>query len=73
MGHEWRTGEVYTGFWWGDLTVRDHLEELGVDGSIILKCIFQEVGRGTVDWIAAVQDRDKWRAIVNTVMNLQVP
>jgi hypothetical protein len=26
-----------------------------------------------VDWIGMAQDRDKWRALVNSVMNLQVP
>jgi len=37
-GHVARTGrgEVYTGFWWGNLRERDHLEEPGVDGRIIL-------------------------------------
>jgi hypothetical protein len=33
-------GEVYTGFWWGNLKERDHLEDPGVDGRIILRCIF---------------------------------
>jgi len=29
-------GEVYTGFWWGSLKERNHLEDSGVDGRIIL-------------------------------------
>jgi hypothetical protein len=32
-----------------------------------------EIGWGSVDWIALAQDRDKWRALVNAVMNLWVP
>jgi hypothetical protein len=32
--------EVYTGFWWGNLRERGHLEDPGVDGRIILKRIF---------------------------------
>jgi len=35
-------GEVYTGFWWGNLRERDHLGELGLDGRIILKWIFRK-------------------------------
>jgi hypothetical protein len=33
----------------------------------------QEVGGGTMDWIAVVQVTDRWRAIVNALMNLRVP
>ena len=61
-------GEVYTWFWQGNLRERDHLEDPGVDGKDI-----QEVDGGGIDWIKLAQDRDRWRALVNAVMNLQVP
>jgi hypothetical protein len=32
----------------------------------------REIGWGSVDWIQLAQDRDRWRAVVNTVMNLRV-
>ena len=48
------------------------MEDPGVDGRIILKWIFERLDGG-MDWINLAQDRDRWRALVNTVMNLQVP
>jgi len=33
----------------------------------------QEVGCGSIDWIDLAQDRDRWRALLNAVMNLMVP
>jgi hypothetical protein len=32
-----------------------------------------EIGWGGVDWIGLAQDREKWKALVNAVMNLRVP
>jgi hypothetical protein len=32
-----------------------------------------EVGWGDVDWIGLAQDRGRWRALVNSVLNLRVP
>jgi len=54
---------VYTGFWWGNLRVRDHLGDTGVDGRIILIWIFRKWDAG-MDWIGL--------ALANAVMNLRV-
>jgi hypothetical protein len=62
---------VHTGFWWGDLREGDHLGDPDVDGRI-LKWIFKKWDGG-MDWIELAQDRDRWRALVNAVMNLRVP
>ena len=61
------------GFWWGNLRERHNLEEPGIDGRIILGWSFQEVGCRGMDWIELAQVRARWRACVNTVMNIRVP
>jgi len=38
-----------------------------------IKMDLQEVGCGYTDWIGLAQDRDRWRTLVNAVMNLPVP
>jgi hypothetical protein len=67
-----RDSNVNTGFWWGNLRERDHLEDPDVDGKIIFRWIFRKWD-GALDWTDQNQDRDRWRALVNAVMNLRVP
>ena len=38
-----------------------------------IKMDLQKEGRGGVDWIEVAQDRNRWRALVNAIMNLRVP
>jgi hypothetical protein len=53
------------------ILVRQRRPRRGWDDNI--KMDFREIEFGDVDWIYLARDRDKWRAIVNTVMNLWVP
>jgi hypothetical protein len=73
--HVARIGEGRTcaGFWLENQRERDHWGDPGVDGRIKNKMDLQVVGCGGMDWIGLAQDRDRWRAIVNVVMNLLVP
>jgi hypothetical protein len=51
-------GEVYTWFWWGNLRAKDHLEDSGVGGRIILRWIMREWD-GSLEWIDLSHDRYK--------------
>jgi len=62
---------VYTGFWWGNLWEKTPLgrpwrrREDNID--------LQEVGCQGTNWIDVVQERGRWRTLVNAVMNPRVP
>jgi hypothetical protein len=57
----------------GNLRERDHLGDPDVDGRIILRWIFRKwVGVVGTGWELA-QDKERWRALVGTVMNFRVP
>jgi len=59
----------------GEEIVREryYLEDIGVDGEYNFEIDLKEVGCGGMDWIDLTLDRDRWRALVNAVTNLQVP
>jgi hypothetical protein len=70
MWQVWRRKEMHLEFWWGNLQTRDHYEDAVVDGGTILTLMLNNHG---VDWIHLAPGRDKWWALVNMVMNNQVP
>jgi hypothetical protein len=63
---------VHTGFWWRKLRKGYHVEEPDEGKRVLLKRIFKKCDRGR-DWVHLAQDRNRWRALVNTVMNLRIP
>jgi hypothetical protein len=73
MWHALGSGEVFTGFWLGGPTVRDHWEDPGVDRRIKMGWTLgrlRSMGRTGFGWLRMGA---QWRAFVNTVMNLRVP
>jgi hypothetical protein len=71
MWYAWERGETCTGFWWESPKERDDLKDRGVDGRMGTKYAL-DILVGGVEWIHLAQDRDRWRAVVNAVMNLRV-
>jgi hypothetical protein len=72
MSTGWGRGEACTGFWWENLRERDHKGDPGVDGRITLRWIFKKLDVGLwtgLNWLRI----DRWRALVNAVMNVRVP
>jgi hypothetical protein len=71
--HTWERGETCTGFRCESPRERDHLKDHGVDGKMGSKSTLGRLAGGRVKWIHLAQDRGRWRAVVNAVMNLWVP
>jgi hypothetical protein len=64
---------MYTGYWWESQKERDHWVRPRRRWVNNIKMDLREMGWDGVDWIDRYQDRDQWRALVNTVLNLRVP
>jgi hypothetical protein len=71
MWHAWEIREKNIRFGWKSQNERDNSEDLRVDGRMGSEWILGRLAGG-VEWIQLAQDRDRWLATVNTVMNLRV-
>jgi hypothetical protein len=61
-GHVWERREMHTQFWKQNLKKRHHLEDLGVDRSIILKSTLKKMGGCELN---VALDRNQWQVLVN--------
>jgi len=73
--HVWETIELHKTLWWGDLKSKRPIgrHRRRWQGNIKLNLKKKKMGEVGMDWIDLAQDRDRWRALVNEVINLRVP
>jgi hypothetical protein len=64
---------MHIGYWWESQKERDHWEDQGRRWVENIKMDLREIGWNGMDLIGLAKDRDQWRALVNTVINLRVP
>jgi hypothetical protein len=65
--------EMHTKCWSVNVKGKDHFEELGIDGRVIIRMVLREAGLQGVYWIHLAHDGVQWRAVVNMAMNLRFP
>jgi len=71
MWHVREKKEVHIRFWWGNLSEKDPLEDLGVNGTIILELIFKK-WNGAMDCMGLAWRRYRWQSLVNAATNHSV-
>jgi hypothetical protein len=64
---------MHIGYWWESQKEREHWDDQDIGGVDNIKMDFREIGWDSVDCIDRAQDRDQWRALVTSVLNLRVP
>jgi hypothetical protein len=62
---------MHIGYWWESQKEKDHWVYQSAREVDNIKMDLREMGWDGMDYIDLVQDRDQWRALVNTVMNLR--
>jgi hypothetical protein len=60
------------GFWWENQKERGQYATTRHRWQDNIKIDLREIGWGGMDWINLAQDRDRWKAFLNTIMNLRV-
>jgi hypothetical protein len=73
MWHLWGRAEVYIGFWWGRPKGKRPFGRPRHRWGDNIKMDLEEVGCGGMGWIDLAQDTNRWRALVNVILNLRVP
>jgi hypothetical protein len=63
--------EIYTGFWWRTQEERGHKEDLDVIEN--RNIYIREIEWDDIDWIHLAQNTDKWRVLVDNVINFWIP
>jgi len=64
---------MHTEVWCGNLKVRQPLGKPGSRWEDKIKVYLTGRGQESMDWISLEQDRDKWRVVVKTEMNIPLP
>jgi hypothetical protein len=64
--------EMHTGRWVGNLNDGYHLEDLDIDGRVVLKWILKKQ-MGVVHWINLAHKRKKFRPVVSMATNIRIP
>jgi hypothetical protein len=74
VGHVARMGRqgMHIGYWWDSQKGKRPLERPKRRWVDNIKIDLRETGWDGMDWIDLAQDRDQWRALVNTIINFRV-
>jgi hypothetical protein len=64
---------MHIGYWWGNPEGKRPLVRPRRMWADNIKLDLREIEWDSVDWIDMAQDRDKWRALENTVLNIRIP